>query len=976
MKSFTPRSLLFVVAAALLAFTVSASAQTNAYDDALHYDKQTWITNGQSFGFGFTPWVLATNGPSSHGFFDTHDVGTAPAPTIASPTNSSTTGSPPGNDNNQHVWGMFANGTGANMTVAYRGFSNSLSTSVAFKLEWQNDGIGSANTNQGGFVLRNGNSTAAGVADFTTGFRFQFYYIGGGANSFVYWDGNGVSTIGIPFTTAGLECEFTLEPNDTYRFVVKNATNNVILALLDGQPLAGTGGSTIDSVALFAKETSNNQEFNFMQIVSTSLTPPTIVNVQPTNGSIYVSDTTTNVSFEVDSATTTILGNTNNIILQLNGVTQANLLFNTASPTQQLLVTNNTPLAPNTFYNAVIIAVDANSNKTTNSFNFNTFSPNNPCIEAEDYNYGAGQYFPSPTPDQYAGLLGTNGIDYLDVTTLTNLNDYRPDYNPGDPPLPQLLPVPNDATDDPVDHDMYFENGTQDWQLAYTDAGEWQNYTRSFSGTRFTVYARAASAGSGSFQMNLLADATATTTNQPRAALGTCSVPNTGGSKVYSGQLVPLADFFGTPVVLALSGTATLQQAAISSRGYNLNYLMLVPNNTTNLLKPYISVGLPAPGATGVGLDSGISFTIANRQTAVNPATIQVLVNSNNVTGSLVLSNNAAGTAVTYMPSSLLPANSLVPVTVIFNDATGTNSHTNNWSFTTVNQTIATLTNALSVNPGTTSGFSLGVYKIDNTGPEPGSIASALLELNGQVTNSATGFPWTNVINNTFAAASYLETNTLNYDITGTPTGTFTFAYKSPFPDISTTGAQLNFVVQALFYMQLNAGSYHLVVRSDDGFNLTAGPTPASASQVLGQFNGGRANTTPTDMFVTAPTNGFYPMNLLYFQEGSGGSLEFYSISNGVPILINDPTNPGSIKAFAAVTPAVPVTILNPAHSGAITTFSFQTQASHTHFVEYKNALSDPSWTPLQTINGDGSIANVTDNTASGTARFYRVRTL
>src|SRR5436305_1305013 len=99
MKSLKLRSLLFAVAA-LFAIAGTASAQTNAYDDALHYTKLTWITNGQSFGFGFTPWVLATNGPGSHGFFTTHNVGTAPAPTIASPTNSSTTGSAPGNDNN------------------------------------------------------------------------------------------------------------------------------------------------------------------------------------------------------------------------------------------------------------------------------------------------------------------------------------------------------------------------------------------------------------------------------------------------------------------------------------------------------------------------------------------------------------------------------------------------------------------------------------------------------------------------------------------------------------------------------------------------------------------------------------------------------------------------------------------------------------------------------------------------------------
>ena len=258
--------------------------------------------------------------------------------------------------------------------------------------------------------------------------------------------------------------------------------------------------------------------------------------------------------------------------------------------------------------------------------------------------------------------------------------------------------------------------------------------------------------------------------------------------------------------------------------------------------------------------------------------------------------------------------------------------------------------------------------------PQPGNVTLALQQLDGQITNIATGFPWTNEINNTFYPALYIETNTLNYDVTGAATGVFTFTNKAPFPDISTIGTQENFVVQALFYLQLNAGSYHLAVRSDDGFALNAGATPATASQVLGQFDGGRANTTPNDIFITAPTNGFYSMNLLYFQEGSGASLEFYSISNGVPILINDPTNPNSLQAFAALMVPNPVTILNPAYSGTTTTFSFQTQASFTYYVEYKNTLADPSWTLLTTITGDGTTPIVTDNTANGATRFYRVR--
>jgi hypothetical protein len=90
--------------------------------------------------------------------------------------------------------------------------------------------------------------------------------------------------------------------------------------------------------------------------------------------------------------------------------------------------------------------------------------------------------------------------------------------------------------------------------------------------------------------------------------------------------------------------------------------------------------------------------------------------------------------------------------------------------------------------------------------------------------------------------------------------------------------------------------------------------------------------------------------------------------------LIND-TNSTAIKVFQVVaSAALPVTILNPAHAGNATTFNFLTQSGHTHYVEYKNDLSDVSWLPLTTVGGNGSVTNITDNTASGTTRFYRVR--
>src|SRR5258708_14655956 len=77
---------LFVAAffAAALAFTGSASAQTNAYDDAYHYShaSATWplIYQGTNSGFGFNAWMLATNGPGSHAFFTSQHPPTAPVP--------------------------------------------------------------------------------------------------------------------------------------------------------------------------------------------------------------------------------------------------------------------------------------------------------------------------------------------------------------------------------------------------------------------------------------------------------------------------------------------------------------------------------------------------------------------------------------------------------------------------------------------------------------------------------------------------------------------------------------------------------------------------------------------------------------------------------------------------------------------------------------------------------------------------------
>ena len=99
--------------AAYLGSIASTSAQIFARDDAAGYTNSAggnfaWeyqtTTNG---GFGFTPWVFQRGGSGFQGFF----IGTGDA--IASASNT--------------YWGMYANsGSGDNVAVAYRGFTNSL----------------------------------------------------------------------------------------------------------------------------------------------------------------------------------------------------------------------------------------------------------------------------------------------------------------------------------------------------------------------------------------------------------------------------------------------------------------------------------------------------------------------------------------------------------------------------------------------------------------------------------------------------------------------------------------------------------------------------------------------------------------------------------------------------------------------------------------------------------------------------------
>ena len=746
-----------LAAAAALAWAGPASAQLIAYDDAGNYQVSANWTNGANQGVGFTPWAITTNGPDSHGTY----VGTANNPmfVIASVTNVLGT-------NYTAVWGTYANGTnGQNSTVAYRGFANPLSTNT-FKLQWGSRGAG-VTTVGGlpvhgycGFALRNGNVTDT-AGDYDTGTRLDVFFYDGNSPATIYVSDSSLAPHSLPGTsfsdlgrnniTNAVQVEITVGADgDSYHLVLKDCVQNRTLATLDGT-LAGSG--TIDSVALVCNETTGDQVYNRMQIAIPHVAP-TIVNVQPTNGSIYLDPSATSLTFEVDSFNSTVAAS--HVSVSLNGMLQSSVSYNTTDPTRLLQGTVAATLAPDSFYDFVIVAQDANGNLVTNSSTFNTFLASDFYIDAADYNYGSGQYFGGATPvNAYANLLGTNGIDYLE-TDLAGTNNL---YRPGD--LPQVLSLATDATGDPIDHAGERAAGWTVYNIGFTDVGEWQNYTRTVpSPTNYSLYARAASGGGGQFEIEALVNATATVSNQPFAALGRVNVPVTGGSRVFSGQLMPLTDIYGNTVVVPLSGTKTIRCTALSSRGYNLEYLLLVEvTNATSTLRPYIAAGSPAANATGVALASPITFTIANRQTTVNTGTIKVYTNSVNVTTGIVLSNNAAGTVVTYTPTSNFAPNSTTTISVTFTDS-GSVNLSNSWSFVTAS-TGGTPGNGLWSAGG---GFDLNWSTAANwTGGTPGLGNTATFASAGGTTTLVTN----NIVStNVTIAGLFYNTNNSGYHTT------------------------------------------------------------------------------------------------------------------------------------------------------------------------------------------------------------------
>jgi hypothetical protein len=217
------------------------------------------------------------------------------------------------------------------------------------------------------------------------------------------------------------------------------------------------------------------------------------------------------------------------------------------------------PLAPSVVYTAVLTVKDNNNLGATTTVNFDTMSADGYTWEVEDYDYDSGQFFDNPQVNFYLGAAGTDGIDCLD-TGNGGSGMYR-----------------NNMTATEVCGDLvrpqYASPGNLDYDVGYTAANEWLNYTRTFPTGKFNVYLRAARGNAGTATMGLQQVTGGWgTSNQITASLGSFNIPTTGSWQSYG--WVALRDGNGSPVAVTLGGTNTLR---LTEGGGNLNFLLLAP---------------------------------------------------------------------------------------------------------------------------------------------------------------------------------------------------------------------------------------------------------------------------------------------------------------------------------------------------------------------------------------------------------------
>src|ERR1017187_4313021 len=396
---------------------------------------------------------------------------------------------------------------------------------------------------------------------------------------------------------------------------------------------------------------------NFYMLVPANTNLPSITGVYPSGAVLF--EPTNKLVFTASSAAGI---STNSITVTVNGINVSNLLVFSGSSVSwnvsyPYLKTNNT-------YAVVIHVTDANGNSASSTLNIDTYAPLF-TWEAEDFDFGGGQYIDNPLPtttpntaaNSYCekvsapGVIGQPGID---AQSTGNPEVSSGDYRETD--IISCTPCFDSA------RSLFKTNNAQDYALGFLGAGYWENYTKTFPSGTYNVYGRMANGQNPAAVVNAgLITKGWGTVQQFTKPLGTFTVQNTGWS---SFNHVPLMDKYGNYANVTLNGTNTIRTTELAA--VNINFYMLTAARTD---LPRIDNVYP-DGSVLMQATNKLSFTASSPTYGIATNNIKVMLNGVNVSSSLVFSGSSPSWNVSY--PGLLPNTSytaVINVTDLVNQA-------------------------------------------------------------------------------------------------------------------------------------------------------------------------------------------------------------------------------------------------------------------------------------------------------------------
>lgn len=324
----------------------------------------------------------------------------------------------------------------------------------------------------------------------------------------------------------------------------------------------------------------------------------------PTGGSAYIKSVSPSIGAQDQEATNTIQVvivdgsnkiNPASVSMTLDG-TGVKATANKAGDTTTASFQPTTPFPGGSKHTVTLTFADLSAPPVSRTVNWDfttrytekLFVAGSLFIEAEDFNYGHGQYLKNKAVGMSGKYAGGDYQDLGDGNTGArgDGSDYGIDYNTDHATSPQAVYRPNTpigagkrgdtAAPPAAGLDRGAFNVEINHVVGWNDSGDWYNYTRVFpASTNYNVYAHLASGGADENVELAQITGGATTTTQNKTRLGVFKAKATGNWDVW--HIVPLQDDTGNPIPLTLGGETTLRLSILPGSNEDIDYIAFVP---------------------------------------------------------------------------------------------------------------------------------------------------------------------------------------------------------------------------------------------------------------------------------------------------------------------------------------------------------------------------------------------------------------